>query len=154
MNWDNGLPGMVNVLAIRMINPWPSRVLICLIGFLVVLSIIGTNREILPSLMKVLKKIVFVLSMCTVAFFIAACAVGLTCESMDNVALSAKFLKLCHGTWVSLCVTCVVACLLFLAWAVHAMSRWFAYPTNTWVAPGFGEEEQKDDAKEGEDQEE
>jgi len=156
---------MAYVLAIHLItltDYWEFWVLVCLIGFLVVRLavewIVRTSRknapELLSGLMKVLKKIMFFLSVCTIAFFVATCAVGMAGESMDNGAFLAISLKLWHCTWFSLCVTCVVAFLLFLVWSVHATSRWFPWPACKWIARGAGEERQKDNVKEGEDQEE
>ena len=161
MNWDNGLPGMVHG-GLILTTPWGFWALVCLIGFLVLRSAakwIGRTSgedvlELLSGLMKISRRMLSFLFVCTGAFFVATCVVGMAGKSMESATFLAMFLKLWYWTLVSLCVTCVVVFLLFLVWSVHLTSRWFPWPTCKWIARGAGEERQKDNVKEGEDQQE
>lgn len=160
MIWDNRLPGMAYV-GLVMRPPWEFRILVGLIVFFILRSafkwIVRAGRASEPELsglMKVLKKVLLLLSICTVAFFVATCAVGMAGGSTENGTLLAISLKLWYCIWFSLCVTCVVAFLLLLVWLVHVTSRWFPWPTYRCVATHSAEEKWKDDTREGKDRKE
>ena len=77
------------------------------------------------------------LSICTGALSVTLCIVGIVGVSMDSVAILALFLKIGYCTWISLCVTCVVAFLLLLAWTVYAAGRRFGWTKCHWLMRSF-----------------
>ncbi|MHC4144972.1 MAG: hypothetical protein ACYSUD_09350 [Planctomycetota bacterium] len=148
MNWDNGLLDTVYVLAIRIIpnrSPW---LLLCLVVFLVARPVVEgfaqTSRGNLLGLMKTLKRLMFLLSLCTCVFFVALYAVAVTGTYTDSVELLAMFLRLWDYTWLPLCTICVVALSLLLVWAVYKTRGLFARPAFGWV---HRKDKHKDDAK-------
>ena len=153
MNWNIGFLGMLSAPPpIRIIRNRGFRLLAflicCYYVFYVVRSIVKwftrASRDDLLILTKELKRIISFLSICTGILLIALCIVGIAGVSIENVALLAVFLKMGYCTLVFLCITCAVAHLLFLIWAIYAASRCFARTKCHWLRHSFHKDSPKE----------